>query len=77
MNKTIKAPDLIDNKLKYFKYYGMHKWREVTIINLKKGDKFRVYSDIGQPLAIDNQETFIAISEVYQIKGDWAIDVEL
>jgi hypothetical protein len=74
MTKTIKETN---NKMKYFKNYGMHKWKEVTIPVLKKGDKFRVYSNIGQPFELEGQETFIAISDSYKIMDHWAIDVEL
>ena len=72
MTKTIKETN---KKMKYFKNYGMHKWKQVTISELKRGDKFRVYSNIGQPLEICGSELFVAESNSYKIKSDWAIDV--
>lgn len=74
MTKTIKETN---NKMKYFKNYGMHKWKEIAISELKKGDEFRVYSNIGQAFELCGQEVFIAESNSYKIRSDWAIDVTL
>ena len=43
---------------------------------IKKGDRFRVYSQAGRPLELGGEETLVAISDAYEIEGVWAVEIK-
>ncbi len=66
--------DTKDSK-KIFKDMGMNKWREVAIPKIKKGDRFRIYSQAGRPLELGGEETLVAQSDAFQVDGVWAVEI--
>ncbi len=73
MKKILK--DIKDSR-KIFKDMGMNKWREVSMMALNKGDRFRIYSQAGRPLELGGEETLIAQSDAYMVGGIWAVEVK-
>jgi len=73
MKKVLK--DINDSR-KIFKDMGMNKWREVTMTKIRKGDRFRIYSQAGRPLELGGEETLIAVTDAYEIEGVWAVEIK-
>jgi hypothetical protein len=72
MKRVLK--DTKDSK-KIFKDMGMNKWREVPMPKLRKGDRFRIYSQAGRPLELGGEETLVAQSDAFQVEGVWAVEI--
>lgn len=67
--------EIKDNR-KIFKDMGMNKWREIKMGLIRKGDRFRIYSNALRPLELGGMETLVATSDSYQIDDIWAVKVK-
>ena len=61
---------------KIFKDMGMNKWREVPMLKLKKGDRFRLYTPAGRPMELGGEETLTAQSDAYLKDDVWVVEVK-
>lgn len=67
----------VNDKRKIFKDMGMNKWRETRMADLKKGVRIRIYSPNGRPLETGGEETFITLTDAFQKRGQWAVEVRV
>lgn len=65
----------VNDNRKIFKDMGMNKWRETKMAELKKGIRIRIYSPNGRPLETGGEETFMTLSDAFQKRGRWAVEV--
>lgn len=67
----------VNDNRKIFKDMGMNKWRETRMAELKKGVRIRIYSPNGRPLETGGEETFITLTDAFQKRGQWAVEVRV
>lgn len=67
----------VNDNRKIFKDMGMNKWRETRMADLKKGVRIRIYSPNGRPLETGGEETFITLTDAFQKRGQWAVEVRV
>lgn len=67
----------VNDNRKIFKDMGMNKWRQTRMADLKKGVRIRIYSPNGRPLETGGEETFITLTDAFQKRGQWAVEVRV
>ena len=66
-----------DDRKMWFKEDGMGIWCKTMPWNIKKGERFRIYTTEGRPFIINDHEIYVAATDPYQIQGVWTIEVNL
>ena len=62
---------------RWFKDAGGMAWDKTEPSQIRKGDRFRIYTPEGVPLVIKGRETFVASSNPYQVEGKWVVEITL